>query len=232
MKLFGKSREEGRVESQPLAFTYLPTGVPTLDAALGGGFRRGSVTLVRGAGAATGGDFRRLTKIATLSMLAQGRGALIVPTSDESPRQVYDALVATAESAMSWERLRILDYFSDRSAESWLVPLSPAIGRSHAVRTMVVAEKALSGSPRQPFLELTSIDTDEKVMGKEAAARGLVHGTARAREVGNTMILWIRGDSSILTSVQKLVDFELVLLRASSGLFVEGVRPTFAAVAI
>lgn len=232
MKLFGRPKADASAVSIPLASTFLSTGWPALDAALGGGFRRGSVTLVRGEGAATGGDFRRLTKTATLSILREGCGALIVPTSDESPRQVYDALVATTEDTLTRERLRILDYFSHRTAEPWLVPMSSAIGRSRSMRNMVAAEKALSGSPRQPFLELASVDTDEKIIGKEATAQALAHGTTRAREVGNTLILWIRGESSILASVQKLVDFELVLRRGSLGLFVEGVRPAFAAVAI
>lgn len=227
MKLFGKPRDELRAEPGPLVSAYLSTGVSALDAALGGGFKRGSVTLVQAEGAATGGDFRKLTSSATRTMLSEGSGALVVPTLDETPRQVYDALLAGEERVMPPDRLRIIDYFSERLGEPWLLPLAPTVGRSQALRRMVDAEKHLSGKPRRPFLELMALDTNEKAWATGGAAQAFAHGVERSRQIGNTTLVWIREDSSMLSAARSIADFQLILSRDLNGTSIRGVKPTF-----
>jgi hypothetical protein len=165
-------------------------------------------------------------------MLAGGAGALIVPTLDETPEQVYEVIKDEMDSLTLNDRLRVLDFLSERPVAPWHLPMAPTLGREHAVRAMVTAEKALSGSPRRPFLELSTFDAFEKTAGFEAALRMFAQGAGRARQVGNTMIVWIRGDSAALSAVQKLADHEVSLARNQLDITVRGVRPNFASITL
>jgi hypothetical protein len=235
MRLFGRSDPAVPASSAASEPSSYRTEIPPVDAALGGGLRRGAVTLIRSEGSASGRDFRRLTGPARVAALHHGLGALIVPTLDETPREVMEFLVTSAGSSTIMAKVRVLDYMSDRSTDPWLVPMGRRVGRDAAIKSMkamVAAEIAVRGKPPRPTLELSAVDTMEHVTSPEVAARMMAHGLPRSRGVGNLAVTWIRGDSRILGDVQRFADVELVLRRGIEGLSIRGARPTFGPVSL
>ena len=232
MRIFGRSGTSPPVLPHGSVPESISTGFRSADVAMQGGYRFGTVTLVRSDRSVTGQDFRRLVRAPTVSALRQGMGALIMPAVDESPNEVFESLLNWVPAPTVLARVRVLDYVSDRSNEPWRVLLGRGVGRSRALRSMVDAERAVSGTPRRPFLEISAADTLEGSNDHEVAARMLAHGLTRARKVGNLGLVWIRDGSPTLSSVQNLVDSELVLQRDNAGVSVTGVRPVWESIAL
>ena len=227
MKLFRNPAKPPEAVLQPLASRFLPTGIPQLDSALGGGFLRGSLTLVVARRGSTGADFRALVTPPTRAALREGTGALLTPSEDETAWNVFDHLRAQIPEAVINARARVVDYTADFSFGPWHAAISRSIGRDQSLRRMVDCEKAVAGDPPRPFLEQGSFGRFATLGGRDLAARMYAAGVPRSLQAGNTSIQWIPESELGAFPRGSYTWSELVIERGPTGRFVRGSTPTF-----
>lgn len=198
------------------------SGIPGLDGFLGGGYLPGEVAAFEGDRSSSGEDFLTVAIPTAARFLLMGRGALFVPPAGVAPKRLYERVTKYVRREVFESRARVVDYGLVDPPGPWVVPLAGR-GRAEALRAMVSAERAVVGSPRTPFVELTALDTLESVVGAEAALRMLAAGTRRTREVGNLGLLWSRSGSP----ASELADYRFTLARRPEGIVIGGLRPSF-----
>lgn len=211
---------------------WLSTGIDALDAALGGGYRQGTVIGIEVTPSAGPIELSAVVVPAIANFLALGGGAIVMQPWGSRAGLWHDALVRHLPKALVDGRFRSLNYSSTETAGPWEVPMA-RLGRVDGMREMVRAESAARG-PDKPgkLLEVNSTDTLEAVVGTDVAVRIFGHGLARARDVGNVELMVAMPGSKIGTRMLGLSDLHLRVVLTPAGLQVDGVRPQFLAVRV
>lgn len=210
---------------------YFPSGIPGLDAILGGGYRSGRLVVVEGGPSVGGEDFLELALPTLAEFLRLGRGALIVPPAGVLPAEIRRRAIARGAESTFETRVRVLDYNRAELREPWVVPMG-RYGRAEAMRAVIIAERAVRGTPPQPFLELTGVDTVENALGAEPAIAQLQYRVSRTKEAGDLGLFWERSGSPASPAVAGLSDYHFALARSAGTLELRGIRPEFPARAI
>lgn len=212
------------------ATPYLSTGVPALDAVLGGGLAPARLTVVRSAGGAGTRDFRAWAMPALRAALASGYGALLTVAADEDAATLWAETARRARDLDVEGRVRVVDYSADVAAGPWHVPLHPQLSPRVAVPRMTHAEQAARGPNGGPVLEVWCFDALEPLVGAAGAARLVQSAAGRLREIGHWALLWAPREGAVLNAARAAGPVELVLTRDGGGLSMSGVRPPFPAI--
>ncbi|MGA7862201.1 MAG: gas vesicle protein GvpD basic region 2 domain-containing protein [Thermoplasmata archaeon] len=201
------------------------TGIADFDRLLGGGFRRGSYALI-GMDETVGTEDLDLLLFPTLlNVLYQSRGILAILTSRDAPHDFRARLTRFVTRRRFDSRVRICDYMGEDKGP-YVVNLDQ-FGKSKATAKVVEAEKAVQGSRKKPFLELTAFEVFDTLMGSEVATRLFFQGVKRARMLGNLGIGLLGPGLGCAAGVRRMADTEFALHRDAVGLIIRGVRPAF-----
>jgi hypothetical protein len=213
------------------------SGIADFDQLIGGGYRRGSVSLVSWDETVGTEDLDLLLLPTILNMLHHSRGLIAVLPARDSPHNFRERLTRYVTRRRFDSRVRVVDYAGEDEGLSYVVSItSSALGsmeeqseseKKAAMAKMVEAEKAAAGNRNRPFLELYSLDVMETLMGPEKAATMFFHGAKRSRQVGNLLIVLLGPGLGSAVAARKLADNEFQLHHNDVGLVVRGVRPQF-----
>jgi len=227
-------RNKAAPQPPPIRYTapleprgFFSSGIPDLDGILGGGYRPGCVFAIEGDASTRSEDFFLISLPSVLSFLAHGRGALVVPPSGVAAAWIRNRAVRYVSEENFDTRVRVPDYTAIDLSAPWLVPMA-RFGRSEAMRAMISAERAVSGNPRGPYIELLAVDALESSVGPEVTAKMLTYGFTRTKEFGNLAIAWLRSSSAARDVVVGTADGHLALSRDSRGTTVRGIKPELA----
>lgn len=214
------------------------SGGKDLDRLLGGGFRRGSMVLLRTDETVEPGDVERLLTPTLLNFLFQSRGVIAVLPARVSPHQFRAHLTQWVGRRRFDSRVRVVTYVGEDDEAPYVVHIESAGGRKDSAKTrktrvnsdmskMVAAEKAARGARGRVILELVAFEIAEMVAGPETAARMFFHGIKRVQGVGNLCLGIMRNGLESADSLQSLAETELSLHRNDAGLILTGIRPKF-----
>jgi hypothetical protein len=214
------------------------TGIPDFDRLLGGGFQRGSMTLIALDETVGTEDVDLLLFPTFLNFLYQSRGIVGVLPSRDSPHQFRSRLTRFVTRRRFDSRVRLCDYVGEDEGAPYVVNLnskdptpwdvkSTAKGRERALAKVVAAERAVRGTRNKPFLELTAFEVFDTLMGGERATRLFYYGVKRTRQMGNLGIGLLGPGLGCAAGVRRMADTEFALHRDEVGLMIRGVRPAF-----
>jgi len=214
------------------------SGIPDFDRLLGGGYRRGSFSLVSVDESVLREDIDLLLFPTYLNMLYQSRGIVAVLPSNDSPHDFRARLTRFVTRRRFDSRVRVMDYVGEDSDAPYVVSFyhqdgrdpnkSGPIERKKAMAKAQAGESAAKGTGNRPFLELVALEIFETLMGAEAAAKTYFHGVKRTREVGNLGLGILGPGLGCAASMRRMADVEFALHRDEVGLSVRGVHPAFA----
>jgi len=214
------------------------TGIADFDRVLGGGYRRGTVTLFRADESVGTEDLDLLLFPTLLSMLYRSRGLVAVLPSRDSPHAFRSRLTRFVTRRRFDSRVRICDYVGEDAEAPYVVPLGPrgfprrgrtpsAKEQAAGLAKMLAAERAARGTGGRPFVELTAFEVFETLLGAETALPLFYHGIKRTRELGNLGLGILGPGLGVEAGIRRMVDSEIELRREDVGLVVRGVRPAF-----
>jgi len=217
---------------------YYSTGIPDFDRLLGGGFRRGSFALF-GMDETVGLEDLDLLLFPTyLNILYHSRGIIAILPSRDSPHGFRSRMTRYVTRRRFDSRVRIVDYVGEDEGPPYVVNLAgprstpeevtrSEKARKAAVAKMVEAERVVQGGRKKTFLELTSFEVFETLLGVDRALKMFFYGVKRTRAVGNLGIGLLGAGLGCSAGVRRLVDTEFELHRDAVGLIIRGVRPSF-----
>jgi KaiC/GvpD/RAD55 family RecA-like ATPase len=203
---------------------YYSTGIPDFDRLLGGGFRRGSFNAFEIDVNVGIDDYYMLFTPTFLNFLTQSRGIIAVLAAGESHEKLRDTLVRHTPPNAFDTRVRIVDYTATETEESYIVPMAH-YGRDEAMQAMVTAEKAARGPQQRPFLEYTSFDTLESLMGDQVAIRMYFHGVRRTKLVGNLGIGLLKPGLLVSSEILNMMDTYFRIINIDNAPCIYGIRP-------
>jgi KaiC/GvpD/RAD55 family RecA-like ATPase len=203
---------------------FYSTGIPDFDRLLGGGFRRGSYNAFEIDVNVGIDDYYMLFTPTFLNFLCQSRGIVAVLAAGESYEKLRDTLVRHTPPNVFDQRVRIVDYTASETEESYIVPMAH-YGRDEAVQAMVVAEKAARGPQQRPFLEYTSFDTLESLMGDQVAIRMYFHGVRRTKLVGNLGLGLLKPGLLVSSEILNMMDTYFRIVNIDNAPCIYGIRP-------
>lgn len=227
MRLFGRGAPPP-VAGAP----SLSTGVPALDAVLGGGLAPARLTVVRSSGSAGTPDFRAWAMPSLRAALGSGYGVLLTVAADERASTLWTTIAQRTRGLDAEGRVRVVDYSADVPAGPWHVPLHPQLSPRVAVPRMTHAEEAARGPSGGPVLEVWCFEGLEPLVGAAAAARVVRSAAGRLGANGHWAVLWAPRNGAILDAARAMASVELVLTRDGGGLSMSGVRPPFPAISV
>ncbi len=203
---------------------YYSTGTPDFDRLLGGGFRRGSYNAFEIDVNVGIDDYYMLFTPTFLNFLCQSRGIVAVLAAGESYEKLRDTIVRHTPPNVFDQRVRIVDYTASETEETYIVPMAH-YGREEAVNAMVVAEKAARGPQQRPFLEYTSFDTLESLMGDQVAIRMYFHGVRRTKLVGNLGLGLLKPGLLVSSEILNMMDTYFRIVNIDNAPCIYGIRP-------
>ncbi len=203
---------------------YYSTGIPDFDRLLDGGFRRGSFNAFEIDVNVGIDDYYMLFTPTFLNFLSQSRGIIAVLAAGESYEKLRDTLVRHTPPNVFDQRVRIVDYTASETEETYIVPMAH-YGRDEAMQAMVVAEKAARGPQQRPFLEYTSFDTLESLMGDQVAIRMYFHGVRRTKLVGNLGIGLLKPGLLVSSEILNMMDTYFRIINIDNAPCIYGIRP-------
>ncbi|HLM91494.1 MAG TPA: gas vesicle protein GvpD basic region 2 domain-containing protein [Thermoplasmata archaeon] len=214
------------------------SGIPDFDRLLGGGFQRGSLALFSLDETVGTEDLDLLLFPTFLNHLYQSRGMVAILPSRDSPHDFRARLTRFVTRRRFDSRVRICDYVGEDEGSPYVVnlnnkgwqpkgaPKNPK-DRVRALAKMVAAEKAVQGSRKKPFVELTAFEVFDTLIGPEEATRAFFFGVKRIRQLGNLGIGLLSPGVGCAAGVRSMADTEFALHRDEVGLIIRGVRPAF-----
>jgi GvpD gas vesicle protein len=199
------------------------TGIPALDATLGGGYLAGGIITVTAGPGAADEDFLLLALPVIANFLSVGRGATVVPPMGVSAPEIRENLTRCLPVPEFESRVRVFDYSWVSLDETWRVPMA-RFGRVEAVRAMVAAERAMG---TLPYVGVTALEPLERATNPTERVNLLISGLSRVRDSGGLAVNWVTTGSNAGPTLTRMADVELRLSRVSGNPVVEGVRPAW-----
>jgi hypothetical protein len=216
------------------------SGIPDFDRLLGGGFKRGSLSLFVTDETVGLEDLDLITFPTILNALYQSRGMVAVLPARDSPHDFRARLTRYVTRRRFDTRVRIFDYAGEDQGLSYVAsmrdpdsdldilhPRRDPRSKKRAIAKAVAAEKAAQGGRGRPFVETVAFEVFDTLMGSENAVKLLFHGIKRTRQMGNLGIGFLGPGLGCAAAVRRMVDTEFNLHRDDVGLIVRGIRPSF-----
>ncbi|MGD0587904.1 MAG: gas vesicle protein GvpD basic region 2 domain-containing protein [Thermoplasmata archaeon] len=214
------------------------TGISDFDRLLAGGFRCGSFALFSMDESVGPEDLDLLLFPTFLNTLYHSRGIIAVLPSRDSPHAFRARMTRYVTRRRFDSRVRIVDYVGEDEGPPYVVNLASQSsepsriltsekGRKAAIAKMVEAERVVQGGRKKTFLEFTSFEVFETLLGVDRALKMFFYGIKRTRAVGNLGIGLLGPGLRCSAGVRRLVDAEFELHRGEVGLIIRGIRPPF-----
>jgi hypothetical protein len=240
----GAKKTNGSWTPLPDTTERFSSGIPDFDRLLGGGYRRGAMTLFEVDGSVEPADRALLMSPTFLNFLYQSRGVLAVLPVRESPHEFRARLTQWVSRRRFDTRVRIVDYIGEDDEWPYVVTLKestrqvPAHGpaprtpaakkaRTDGMAKMVRAEVAVRGARTKPYVEAVAFEICDMLFGADTASRMFFHGIKRSRAVGNLALGILRPGVGCADAVRSMADAIVGLGRTELGVTVRGIRPAF-----
>jgi hypothetical protein len=214
------------------------TGIPDFDRLLGGGVARGATSLFSMDETVGTEDLDLLLFPMFLNNLYHSRGMIAMLPSRDSPHNFRARLTQYVTRRRFDSRVRVVDYVGEDAGVPYVVNLNagnePYSGKRPnpkaskvALAKMIEAERVAQGNRGKPFLELTSFEIFETLMGTDRSLQAFFHGMKRTRQIENFGIGLLGPGLGCAAGVRRMADLEFELHRDPVGLIIRGRRPTF-----
>jgi gas vesicle operon resressor len=217
---------------------HFSTGIVDFDRLLGGGFERGSFALFSMDESVGLEDLDLLLFPTFLNMLYHSRGIIAVLPARDSPHGFRTRLTRHVTRRRFDSRVRIVDYVGEDGGPPYVVNLTKSgqppdkalqgeKARKAAIAKMEEAERVVQGGRKKPYLEFTSFEVFETLLGVDTALKMFFYGIKRTRGIGNLGIGVLGAGLACAPGVRRLTDTEFSLHRDEVGLVIHGIRPRF-----
>jgi gas vesicle operon resressor len=238
-------RESGKTAARAEVWNPIPdpqdqfsTGTVDFDRLMGGGFQRGSFALFSIDESVGVEDLDLLLFPTFLNTLYHSRGMIAVLPARDSPHDFRARMTRYVTRRRFDSRVRIVDYVGEDIGPPYVVSMTKQgqlpdealkgpKAREQAIAKMEVAERVVQGGRKKPYLEFTSFEVFETLLGANTALKMFFYGIKRTRAIGNLGIGLLGAGLACAPGVRRLTDTEFALHRNEVGLIIRGVRPRF-----
>ncbi|MCL4324960.1 MAG: hypothetical protein M1144_05815 [Candidatus Thermoplasmatota archaeon] len=206
--------------------THFSSGVPDIDALMGGGYKRGSYNAFDIDINVSIDDYYHLFIPTFLNFLSQGRGLMGVLAGGESPDRLKELITQHVSSSVFDSRVRIIDYTATEASASYILPFGRISSRADAQRAYEEIERAVrGGQEKSPYIEYTAFDTLEYQQGDNVAITGLFQAVQRTKIMGNLGIGLLKPGLMVTSEIINMMDTYFRVVNIDDSPCIYGIRP-------
>jgi hypothetical protein len=210
-------------DSLPDYTNYFSTGIPDLDAILGGGYRKGSYNVIEIADIVTSDEYLSIIRPIILNFLSLDRGVIAVLTGGDHPESFRNDFTRFLDKEKFDKFMRIADYFSHTSEQPYIIPLG--VGRDEAIKRWSETVLELRGNDNKPLLDFTGFDTLEYTRGESLAIRELLNGVASTKVSKDLGLGIIKPGLKLTQGIKNMADTYLRILDIAKCCCIYGLKP-------
>jgi hypothetical protein len=222
----GQAPGEELWQPYPDTAHHFSTGIPVFDTILHGGYVKGSYNAFEIDVNVSIDDYYLLFVPTIINFLALGRGVMGILAGGESPEHLRSAIVPHLPPATFDSRVRIIDYTSTESPNSYVLPMGRVKNRADAQKALQNLEKVVNGGPKKtPYIEYTAFDTLEYQLGDQPTITGLFPSVQRTKILRNVGIGVLKPGLVVSTEIINMMDTYFRIISIDDCPCVYGVRP-------
>ena len=219
----GSSRQWQAIPDSP---THFSSGVPDIDALMGGGYKRGSYNAFDIDINVSIDDYYHLFIPTFLNFLAQGRGMMGVLAGGEYPDRLKELITQHLPSNIFDSRVRIIDYTATEQTSPYILPFGRIGSSADAQRAYEEIERAVrGGQDKNPYIEYTAFDTLEYQQGDNMAITGLFQAVQRTKIMGNLGIGLLKPGLMVTSEIINMMDTYFRVVNIDDSPCIYGIRP-------
>jgi KaiC/GvpD/RAD55 family RecA-like ATPase len=208
-KPFGPVIKPGRWTPFPDTETHYSTGIPDLDALLGGGYAKGSYNVIEVDLNVPDDEYQLVLRPILLNFLMHERGIVAVLNGGSHSQAMKEDLARFMPEEQFDRLVRVADYFITQTN----LPYVMALGRrDEALRIWRANQEFLRGKESKPIMDYTGFDTLEYLQGGEVAIKGLLEAVSHIK-ISNDIGVGILKPG--LKSAQEIVNMADTYLRVT-----------------
>lgn len=213
-------------ESAPDPAGKYSTGIPALDALLGGGYRQGSYNVIEVGDNVSMEEYYAIIRPILLNFIGHDRGAIMVLMGGEHADALKEDFTRFVDTSVFGNTLHVADYFS--ATQDPARPYIMAMGtksREEAIKNWRAVESKLRGTTNRPILDFAGFDTLEYLTGNEIAIRDLFR-TVGSKKVSKDLGIGVLKPGLKLTQeIMNMSDTYLKIVDINKSCCIFGVKP-------
>jgi len=208
----------------PDTATHYSTGIPSLDALLDGGFRKGSYNVFEIAEELTNEDYLSIIRPILLNSLAHGRGVFALLTGGDHPQTLKNDLIRFIDLKVFEEKVRIADYFIQESEEKYIMALGGKTAQE-SLRIWLDALDAIRGPEKNPIIDFNGFDTLEYLRGGDVAIKQLLSAVAKIKISSDLGLGILKPGLKVTQEIANMADTYFKIVDINKCPCIYGVKP-------
>ncbi|MGM0404822.1 MAG: gas vesicle protein GvpD P-loop domain-containing protein [Thermoplasmatota archaeon] len=200
------------------------TGTKDLDDLLDGGFDKGTYNVFEVKENVSNEEYFSVIRPIFLNFLTRDRGVLAVLSGGTHPRNLRDDLVRFVNQKKFNQRFRLVDYFSPKSDEPYIMALGGK-SRDEVGKIYTKHMKEIRGDENRPILEYTGFDTMEYLMGNEIAIKELLEAVANTKASNKLGIGIVKHGLKVASEIKNMADNYFVIASINKTPCIYGIKP-------
>lgn len=200
------------------------TGTKDLDDLLDGGFDKGTYNVFEVKENVSNEEYFSVIRPVFLNFLTRDRGVLAVLSGGTHPRNLRDDLVRFVNQEKFNQRFRLVDYFSPKSDEPYIMALGGK-SRDEVGKIYTKHMKEIRGDENRPILEYTGFDTMEYLMGNEIAIKELLEAVANTKASNKLGIGIVKHGLKVASEIKNMADNYFVIASINKTPCIYGIKP-------
>jgi len=203
---------------------FYSTGIPDLDAILGGGLKKGSYNVIEIDENVTNSEYLAIVRPILLNFISNNRGVMAVLSGGDHPENLKNDLCRFIDESLFRKWVRIVDYFSSESSEDYILAMS---GKSaDEIRRMWLENiNAIRGGGAGPIIDYTGFDTLEYLRGDTIAIKDLFSAVAQIKISKDVGIGVIKPGLKIAQEIMNMADTHLRIIDINRTPCIYGIKP-------
>ncbi len=203
------------------------TGIPDLDAILGGGLKKGSYNVIELGPNVSLMDYYLIMRPMWLNFVSHGRGIFGVLVGGSTPDEVMkEGMEYLGDKAEEYARkyVRIVDYFTEDDPRPFVLSL---LGKDAEEVYEIYARnlRELRGDENRPIMDYAGFDTIEYLRGDNIAIRDVLQTVARTKKTEDLGMCAVRPGLKLAQEIMNLADTYLKLFVKDRVLCLYGIKP-------
>jgi KaiC/GvpD/RAD55 family RecA-like ATPase len=216
-----------RFRPRPDAEDYFSSGSPDVDEMLGGGYPRGSLTLIEIDGRVLSSQYQLITNPTLWNFVVQERGAIVIPTAGVDHTVVKRCVLAggcTVDELNNLVRAFARQY-PELKLEPYIV-IFKGEGASEDFEKYAGVAAELRRRTRKPLLHIIGVDTLIDTYGEKEALWLIRTGLTISRAMGDLFIALLKpGYPRVAEVLGATADVHLKVTREHGVVLIYGVKP-------
>jgi len=216
-----------RFRPRPDAEDYFSSGSPDVDEMLGGGYPRGSLTLIEIDGRVLSSQYQLITNPTLWNFVVQERGAIVIPTAGVDHTVVKRCVLAggcTVDELNNLVRAFARQY-PELKLEPYIVIFKGENASEDFEKYAGVAAE-LRRRTRKPLLHIIGVDTLIDTYGEKEALWSIRTGLTISRTMGDLFIALLKpGYPRVAEILGATADVHLKVTREHGVILIYGVKP-------